>query len=130
MKQMKQVVAMWLVGGSLAIGACGGGAGGAEVEAFVKLDTDKAAAFDTGGDDCAAKAKVVGEWRKAHTADYNKMRKALSEKWGKEPPKDVQDKYGEQMKKNKKSVIGATMKCANDPAFSKMMDDTKTADQE
>ena len=46
----------------LALGACKKGAGGADVEAFMKLDSDKAVAFAAGGTDCEAKAKSVGEW--------------------------------------------------------------------
>ena len=64
-----------LIGGAalvLALGACGKGKGGgsSDVDAFMKLDTDKGVAFAVGGDDCVAKAKSVGDWRKAHTAEY------------------------------------------------------------
>lgn len=38
----------------------------------------------------------------------------------------MQKKYGDQMKANKKAVMDAMFACTNDPAFSKMMDDTKT----
>lgn len=116
---------------TFSLGACskgGGAAGGDDVDAFMKLDTEKAAAFDVGGSDCATKAKSVGDWRTKHTAEYKAMQKKLNEQWSKGPPKEVQDKYGTQMKANKKSVVGAMMACSNDPAFSKMMDDTKTAE--
>lgn len=115
----------------LALGACGKGKGGAaggasDVDAFMKLDTDKGVAFAVGGDDCVAKAKSVGDWRKAHTAEYKVLQKKLNEQWKSGPPKDVMDKYGEQMKTNKTAVIDAMMKCSNDEAFGKMMDETKT----
>ncbi len=119
----------YLVGGmalALALGACS--KGGGEVDAFMKLDTDKAAAFAAGGDDCVAKAKSVGDWRTKNTAKYKEIQKKLNAEWPKGPPKDVQDKYGVQMKSNKRAVMDAMMKCTNDPAFDKMMDDTKTAE--
>ena len=110
---------------TLALGACSKGGGG-DVDAFMKLDTEKAAAFKVGGEDCVAKAKSVGDWRKANTAKYKEMQKKLNDQWPKGPPKDVQEKYGAQMKENKRAVVDAMMACTNDPAFSKMMDDTKT----
>jgi hypothetical protein len=111
----------------LAIGLAGCSKGGSgDIDAFMKLDTNKAKAFEVGGEDCAAKAKSVGEWRKANTANYNAMRKKLNDQWPKGPPEDVQKKYGEQMKSNKKAVVDAMFACSNDPTFSKMMDDTKT----
>jgi hypothetical protein len=110
----------------IAMAACS--KGGGDVDAFVKLDTDKAAAFSAGGEDCTAKAKSVGDWRKAHTKDYKAMQKKLNDAWGGSIPKDVQDKYGDQMKSNKKAVMEAMMKCTNTPDFDKMMDDTKTAE--
>ena len=110
-----------------ALGACSKGSG--DVDAFVKLDTDKAAAFAVGGKDCVAKAKSVGDWRTAHTADYKAMQKKLNEQWGKgKPPQDVIDKYGTVMQANKKAVMDAMLDCSSDPAFSKMMDDTTKAE--
>jgi len=106
------------------LGACGGGSGG-DLDAFVKLDTEKAAAFAAGGEDCVAKAKSVGDWRKANTANYKAMQKKLNDQFGKEPPKDMMEKHGATMKANKKAVMDAMFKCTNDPAFSKMMDETK-----
>ena len=116
----------WMMGLALtgALGACSKG-GSAEVDAFMKLDTDKAAAFSVGGADCTAKAKSVGDWRTKHTADYKAMQAKLNEQWTKGPPKDVVDKYGDTMKANKKAVVEAMMACSNDPTFGKMMDDTK-----
>ena len=111
----------------LAIGACKkGGAGGADIDAFMKLDSDKAVAFSAGGDDCVAKAKSVGDWRKAHTAEYKAMQKKLNEQWPKGPPKEVLDKYGDKMQANKKAVMDAMLACSNNEAFGKMMDETKT----
>ncbi|MFT3691791.1 MAG: hypothetical protein QM831_01535 [Kofleriaceae bacterium] len=118
---MKQAFATLILG--LSLGACGGNA---DVDKFMKLDTEKAEVFKTGGTDCVAKAKAVGDWRKAHTAEYNEMRKKLNDKLGKEPPKEIMEKYGDQIKANKKAVVDAMFACSNDPAFSKMMDDTKT----
>jgi hypothetical protein len=109
----------------VALGACSKGGGG-DIDAFMKLDTEKAAAFNAGGDDCVAKAKSVGDWRTANTAKYKEIQKKLNDAWPKGPPKDVKEKYGDQMKANKKAVMDAMMSCTNDPAFSKMMDDTKT----
>ncbi len=109
-----------------ALGACKKGGGNADVDAFMKLDTDKAAAFAVGGEDCEAKAKSVGDWRKAHTAEYKAMQKKLNEQWPKGPPKEVLEKYGDQMKANKKAVIDAMMACSSNEAFGKMMDETKT----
>ena len=103
--------------------ACGGG--NSDFEAFHKLDSDKAAAFAVGGKDCKAKAKSVGEWRTANTAKYNELRKKLGDAWGKEPPKEIVEKYGAEMKANKKAVIDAMFECSSDPDFSKMMDATK-----
>ena len=109
---------------ALALGACS--KGGGDIDAFMKLDTEKGAAFKVGGEDCVAKAKSVGDWRKANTAKYKELQKKLNDQWPKGPPKDVQEKYGAQMKENKRAVMDAMMACTNDPAFSKMMDDTKT----
>lgn len=111
----------------LATGACKkGGAGSADVDAFMKLDSDKAVAFSAGGDDCVAKAKSVGDWRKAHTAEYKALQKKLNEQWPKGPPKDVLDKYGDKMQANKKAVMDAMLACSSNDAFGKMMDETKT----
>jgi hypothetical protein len=109
----------------VALGACSKGGGG-DVDAFMKLDTEKAAAFNVGGEDCVATAKSVGDWRTKNTAKYKEMQKKLNAEWPKGPPKDVRDKYGDQMKANKKAVMDAMMTCTNTPAFDKMMDDTKT----
>jgi hypothetical protein len=111
---------------ALALGLLGCGGGSSDIDAFMTLDTEKAAAFEVGGKDCAAKAKSVGDWRSKNTARYDEMRKKLNDEWPKGPPKDVQEKYGDQMKKNKKAVMEAMLECSNDPAFSKMMDDTKS----
>jgi hypothetical protein len=107
------------------LSACKGGAGG-DFEAFIKLDTDKAAAFAVGGKDCAAKAKSVGDWRAKNTANYKAMQTKLKAAFPEGPPKDVLEKHGTVMKANKKAVIDAMFDCTNDPAFSKMMDDTKS----
>jgi hypothetical protein len=109
---------------AVGLGACSKGA--ADVDAFIKLDTEKAAAFSAGGTDCVAKAKSVGDWRSKNAANYKAMQKKLGEVWPKGPPKDVQEKYGDVMKANKKAIIDAMFECTNDPAFDKMMDDTKT----
>ncbi|MBA3396513.1 MAG: hypothetical protein H0T89_28035 [Deltaproteobacteria bacterium] len=111
----------------VALGACSKGGGG-NIDAFMKLDTEKAAAFNAGGTDCVAKAKSVGDWRTKNTAKYKELQKKLNAEWPKGPPKDVEEKYGEQMKANKKAVIDTMMACSSDPAFSKMMDDTRTAE--
>lgn len=110
----------------LALGACGGG--GNEFDKFMKLDSEKAAAFNVGDKDCKAKAKSVGEWRTKNSADYQAQRKALGEKYGKDVPKDVMEKYGDQIKSNKKAVVDAMFACSSDPDFKKMMDDTKDKD--
>ena len=112
---------------TVALGACSKGGSG-DVDAFMKLDTDKAAAFNVGGKDCVAKAKSVGEWRTKHTAEYKAMQKTLNAKWSGGPPKDVLEKYGDTIKANKKAVMDAMFACSSDPAFGKMMDDTKTAE--
>lgn len=109
---------------TLGLAACS--KGGGDIDAFMKLEADKAAAFNAGGDDCAAKAKSVGDWRTKNTAKYKEMQKKLNDKWPDGPPKDVKEKYGDQMKAHKRAVMDAMMKCTNDPAFSKMMDDTKS----
>ncbi len=54
------------------------------------------------------------------------MQKKLNEQWPKGPPKEVLEKYGDQMKANKKAVIDAMMACSSNEAFGKMMDETKT----
>ena len=119
-----------LVIGSVVLGAalfaCKGGGGNADVDAFMKLDSDKAVAFAVGGTDCEAKAKSVGEWRKAHSAEYKAMQKKLNAQWSSGPPKEVLDKYGDKMKENKKAVVEAMMACSNNEAFGKMMDETKS----
>lgn len=119
---LKHLVAGFVLAGTL--GACSKGGSG-EIDAFMKLDTEKAAAFAVGGTDCAAKAKSAGEWRTKHSADYKAMQAKLKEQWPKGPPKDVLEKYGDVMKANKTAVVDAMMACSNDPTFSKMMDDTK-----
>src|SRR4051812_41372870 len=98
---------------TFALGACSKG-GGADVDAFMKLDTEKAAAFNVGGEDCAAKAKSVGDWRTKNSANYKGMREKLNKSWPKGPPEDVQKKYGDQIKANKKAVIDAMFACSND----------------
>jgi hypothetical protein len=103
---------------------CGGGGGG-DFEAFLKLDSEKAVAFSAGGDDCVAKAKSVGDWRKANTANYKAMQKKLNDQFGKEPPKDLMEKHGTTIKANKKAVMDAMFKCSSNEAFGKMMDETK-----
>ena len=116
-----------LLGGltlAIALGACGKG-GSADVDAFMKLDSDKAVAFAAGGDDCVAKAKSVGDWRAKHTHDYKELQKKLNDQWSKGPPQDVLDKYGEKMKANKKAVMDAMFACSNNEVFGKMMDETK-----
>ena len=111
----------------LALGACKkGGGGSGDVDAFMKLDSDKAVAFSAGGEDCVAKAKSVGDWRKAHTAEYKALQKKLNAEWPKGPPKEVLDKYGDKMKANKKAVVDAMFACSSNEEFSKMMDETKT----
>ena len=76
--------------------------------------------------DFAAKAKSVGDWRSKNTATYNEMRTKLNAKWGNNPPAEIMEKYGTTMKANKKAVIDAMFACSNNPAFSKMMMETKT----
>jgi hypothetical protein len=110
----------------LALGACGGGGG--EFDKFMKMDSEKAAAFNVGGKDCKEKAKSVGDWRTKNSADYQAQRKALGDKYGKDVPKDVMEKYGDQIKSNKKAVMDAMFACSSDPDFSKMMDATKDKD--
>ena len=122
---MKNLMTFALV---VALGACGKGGGSGDIDAFMKLDTDKAAAFKVGGENCEEKAKSVGAWRKANTEKYNAMRKKLNEQWPKGPPEDVQKKYGEQMKANKSAVMDAMLACSSNEAFGKMMDETKTGE--
>ena len=122
---MKKVIGCVVL--AVALFACKGG-GNADIDAFMKLDSDKAVAFAAGGDDCVAKAKSVGDWRKAHTAEYKALQKKLNAQWSSGPPKDVMDKYGEKMKANKTAVVDAMMKCSNDETFGKMMDETKTGE--
>ena len=112
----------YLLGSALLVIGCS--KGGGDIDAFMKMDTEKAAAFKVGGEDCVAKAKSVGDWRTKNTAKYKELQKKLNAEWPKGPPKDVQEKYGDQMKANKRAVLDAMMACTNDPAFSKMMDDT------
>ena len=116
------------ISGMVMVAALGACSKSGEIDAFMKLDTDKAAAFSAGGDDCEAKAKSVGDWRTKHTAEYKAMREKLNAQWKDGPPKDVMEKYGEQIKANKKAVVDAMMKCSSNPAFGKMMDDTKAAE--
>jgi hypothetical protein len=119
-----------LLGGmvlAVALAACGG-SGNADLDKFMKLDSDKAVAFSAGGDDCAAKAKTVGEWRTKHSAEYKALQKKLNDQWPDGPPKDIKEKYGDKMKANKKAVIDAMFACSNDETFGKMMDDTKAGD--
>lgn len=113
---------------ALAFALVGCKGGNADIEAFVKLDSEKAVAFKAGGENCEEKAKSVGDWRKANTAKYKAMQKKLKEQWPKGPPEDVLKKHGDQMKENKKAVIDAMLACTGNAAFDKMMDDTKTAD--
>lgn len=104
------------------LAACGGGG---DIDAFLKLDTEKAAAFAAGGDDCVAKAKSVGDWRKAHNAEYKALQQKLKEAYPEGPPADVMKEHGDQIQKNKKAVMTAMMTCANDETFGAMMDETK-----
>ncbi len=118
---LKHLVAGLALAGVL--GACSKSSG--DVDAFMKLDTEKAAAFAVGGKDCAAKAKSAGDWRTKHTAEYKALQGKLKDQWPEGPPKDVLEKYGDTMKANKKAVVEAMMDCSNDPTFGKMMDETK-----
>lgn len=119
MKTIKLWVFSLMVAGA---SACGGGG---DIEAFIKLDTAKAEAFAAGGDDCVAKAKSVREWRSKHNAEYKSTQKKLQEKYPDGPPKDVLEKHGEQIKKNKQAVMGAMVKCTNTPEFDAAIDETK-----
>ena len=110
-----------------ALFACSKG-GNADIEAFMKLDSEKAVAFAAGGENCEEKAKTVGEWRTKHSAEYKALQKKLNAQWSSGPPKDVLEKHGEKMKANKKAVIDAMMSCSNNETFGKMMDDTKAGD--
>lgn len=114
---MKDIVGMCVLGLSLSLMGCGSDG---DIEEFVKLDNGKGEAFAVGGDDCVAKAKSVGDWRKKNTKKYNELRKSLGEKYKKGPP----DKFKADLKKNSKAVMDAMVKCSNDPVFGKMMDDT------
>jgi hypothetical protein len=116
-----------LVGGlALAIALVGCKKGGnADIDAFVKLDSEKAVAFKTGGDNCDEKAKAVGDWRKKNAANYKAMQNKLKEQWPKGPPEDVLKKHGDQMKANKTAVIDAMLACTGTASFDKMMDETK-----
>ena len=107
----------------LTFSACGGNA---DLDAFLALDTDKAKAFT--GETCADIAKTAGAWRKANTANYDAMREKLKAAYPEGPPKDFVEKHKTQMDANKKAVIGATIKCSDDPDFSAMMDETSTKD--
>ena len=113
-----------VIGLALVLGACSKGSS-ADVDAFMKLDTEKAAAFAAGGKDCTVKAKSAGEWRTNYSAEYKALQGKLNAQWDKGPPKDVVEKYGDVMNANKKAVVEAMMDCSNDPTFGKMMDDTK-----
>lgn len=104
------------MGMSLVLGCGSDGA----IEEFVKLDNSKGEAFAAGGEDCAAKAKVVGEWRKKNTKRYDEIRDSLKDKYKEGPP----EKYKADLTKNKKAVRSAMMACSNDPAFGAMMDET------
>ena len=110
--------------GAAGLAACGGG-GNADLEAFIKLDTSKGEAFAVGGDDCVAKAKSVREWRSKNNKDYKAAQEKLKEKYPDGPPKDVMEKHGEQIKKNKKAVMDAMFKCTNTPEFDAAIDETK-----
>ena len=118
-----------LAGGLIAImfvaGLAGCKKGGDDIADFVKLDTSKGEAFAVGGDDCVAKAKSVREWRTAHNAEYKAMQSKLKEKFAGGPPKEVTEKYGDQLKKNKMAVIDATMKCSDNAEFGAAIDETK-----
>jgi hypothetical protein len=120
MTKLGQLLAGMMVAGGLA--ACGGG--DKDIEAFVKLDTDKAAAFSVGGDDCEAKATSVREWRTKNNKAYKAMQDKLKEKFKGGPPEDVKKKYGEQLEKNKKAVIDAMMNCSSNDTFGKAIDET------
>jgi hypothetical protein len=104
--------------------ACSKGGGG-DIESFVKLDTAKGEAFAAGGDDCIAKAKSVREWRSKHNPEYKSAQDAVKKQYPKGPPKDVMDKHGEQLKKNKSAVMDAMMKCTSTPEFGAAIDETK-----
>lgn len=115
---------IWIISLTVAAAsACGGG--NEDIEAFIKLDTAKGEAFAVGGDDCVAKAKSVREWRSKHNAEYKSTQQKLKEKYPDGPPKDVMEKHGEQIKKNKQAVMGAMVKCTNTPEFDAAIDETK-----
>jgi len=112
----------------LSLAACkkgGSTSGGSDIDAFMKLDSDKAVAFSKGST-CEEKAKSVGDWRKAHTAEYKAMQKKLNAQWPGGPPQDVKDKYGAKMQENKDAVMKTMLDCSSNEAFGKMMDETKT----
>lgn len=113
-----------LAGLVLALGLSACSKGGGDVDEFFKMEGEKAAAFSVSGD-CAAKAKSVGEWRTKNNVKYKELQNKLKEQWPKGPPDDVKKKYADQMTAGKKAVMDTMMECSNDPAFSKMMDDTK-----
>lgn len=109
---------------AITMGACGGG-GNADFDAFLKLDSEKAVAFAAGGEDCVAKAKSVGDWRKANTTKYKALQKKLKDVYPEGPPKELMEKHSEKMKANKDAVMGAMLACTGNEAFNKMMDETK-----
>ncbi len=105
---------------ALPLSACGGGG---LIDDFVALDTAKAAAFEVGGDDCDAKAPSVAKWRAENNARYKELQEALNKEYPEGPPDDAKAKHGEQLQKNKKAVMGAVIKCADNEAFGKAIDE-------
>ena len=123
---MKKLLGGLVLAAAAFLGACGG-SGNSDFDKFMKLDSEKAVAFAAGGEDCAAKAKVVGEWRTKYSPEYKALQKKLNAQWSSGPPKDILEKHGDKMKANKKAVIDAMLNCSNDETFGKMMDDTGKA---
>jgi hypothetical protein len=119
--KVRACIAHLLVAG-LAMGAAVGCGSGGAIDEFIKLETEKGAAFEVGGDDCEAKAKSVAAWREKNNARYQELQGKLKEEYPKGPPEDVMKKHGDALSKSKGAVMDAMMKCTDHPAFAAIFD--------
>jgi hypothetical protein len=94
-----------------------------DVKRFVKLDTMKAQAYTDGNGDCDKIAKNYSEWKSKYGKEYKSLQTKLNGKYhGKAEIEKAFGSNADQMKANKKIVIGSIFKCMNNDAYKKAVE--------
>lgn len=117
MSGMKTLLATTAVLSSLLLLGCKN-----EVERMVELEEIKAAGYEKAGDDCNKIAAALEDFNKTHGKEHKELMAKLKEKYPtKADGEKVMEKYKDRIDKNKKVIIGAVFKCADNEAYSKAM---------